>query len=231
MEIKVDNLENKEQITPSNIRKSISEQSSSWIKKMLCCANNGKSKFSEKKKIFEFHRFLCFCIAILLFTVAFQSAFVIIPAYAKQNGMDDLHASYLIAFAGGFDGIGRICSGIILDLKSVKKYRIFIYNAIMVLVGSVSFIIPSLHTFKHLAILCSFYGLLVGTYISQKSVIIVDILGIKKLVNSFGMLICFQGIGMFLGPPIAGDYYFILTFIYIIYFYTNYQIMLVPYVM
>lgn len=31
-----------------------------------------------------------------------------------------------------------------------------------------------------------------------------DLLGIDKLTNAFGLLLLFQGIGSFIGPPIAG---------------------------
>ncbi|OWF52603.1 Monocarboxylate transporter 14 [Mizuhopecten yessoensis] len=168
-----------------------------------------KSESKPKRQIMNFSllkdiRFSCFCAAILLFTIAFQSAFVFIPPYAKSKGMSDLQSSYAIAIAGFFDGVGRILSGIVCDLKKVKKYRVYIYNVVMFFIGAVSFIVPYIDTFEELCVVCAFYGLTVGTYISQKSVVIVDILGVKNLVNSFGILIFFQGIGMFLGPPIAG---------------------------
>jgi hypothetical protein len=38
-------------------------------------------------------------------------------------------------------------------------------------------IIPSLTSFVPLGIVCGFYGFFTGSYISQKSVIIVDLLG------------------------------------------------------
>lgn len=36
------------------------------------------------------------------------------------------------------------------------------------------------------------------------SVILVDLLGLDRLTNAFGLLLLFQGIASFLGPPIAG---------------------------
>lgn len=162
-----------------------------------------KAKLLELSLLLDV-RFAAFCVAILLYTVAFQSAFVFIPPYAKSKGMSDMHASYAVSIAGLFDGIGRIVAGLVLDLERVRQYRIYIYNFNMFLVGFVSFVVPQLDTFVELSVVCAVYGLLVGTYISQKSVIIVDMLGVKKLVNSFGLLICFQGIGMFIGPPLAG---------------------------
>lgn len=139
-----------------------------------------------------------------MFTISFQSAYVFIPAYARSKGMSDLEASYTLAVAGFFDGVSRILFGFILDLKRVKPYRIYVYNAVLFLLGIVSFFVPHLDTLAGLCGLCAVFGLLVGIYISQKSVILVDILGVDRLVNSFGLLITFQGLGMFIGPPISG---------------------------
>ena len=36
------------------------------------------------------------------------------------------------------------------------------------------------------------------------SVILVDLLGLDRLTNAFGLLLLFQGIASLLGPPIAG---------------------------
>lgn len=147
---------------------------------------------------------MSFCVSILLFTLAFQSAFVFLPAYGKQLGNTDMESAYLVIITGAFDGVGRVFSGVVLDLKKVKRFRVYIYNIIMFLVGGVSFVIPMTGTYTQLCVVCGLYGLLIGIYISQKSVILVDLLGAEKLINSFGLLICFQGVGMLIGPPFSG---------------------------
>lgn len=48
------------------------------------------------------------------------------------------------------------------------------------------------------------FGLSVGALVGLTSVILVDLLGIDKLTNAFGLLLLFQGLGSFIGPPIAG---------------------------
>lgn len=43
-----------------------------------------------------------------------------------------------------------------------------------------------------------------GVYISITSVVLVDLLGLENLTNSFGLTLLFQGIATLLGPPAAG---------------------------
>ncbi|XP_063422890.1 monocarboxylate transporter 14-like isoform X2 [Mytilus trossulus] len=200
-------LQENERIKKNNSFSNLKRRISSVV--TFTKSKQSKPKERTKKKLFEFSllkdfRFACFCIAILLFTLAFQSAFVFLPAYVEQVGGTKTKAAFSIVIAGVFDGIGRITAGFVLDMKKIKPYRIYIYNSIMFIIGGVSFVIPNLTDYVSIAIACGFYGLLVGSYISQKSVVIVDLLGPAKLTYSFGIMILFQGIGMLIGPTIGG---------------------------
>ena len=42
-------------------------------------------------------------------------------------------------------------------------------------------------------------------YVSLTSVVLVDLLGLEMLTNSFGLVLMFQGIATLIGPPIAGN--------------------------
>lgn len=53
-------------------------------------------------------------------------------------------------------------------------------------------------------IYASTFGFTVGAYVGLTSVILVDLLGLSRLTNAFGLLLLFQGVASFLGPPIAG---------------------------
>ena len=45
-----------------------------------------------------------------------------------------------------------------------------------------------------------------GVFVSLTSVVLVDLLGIERLTNSFGLLLLFQGVATIVGPPVAGTY-------------------------
>jgi hypothetical protein len=64
----------------------------------------------------------------------------------------------------------------------------------MLMMGVLSFCIPSATNFVQLACMCAVYGFIVGMYVSQKSVIIVDLLGPEKLP------ICFANAGRNTNP-------------------------------
>lgn len=58
--------------------------------------------------------------------------------------------------------------------------------------------------FGSLAVYATVFGFTIGAYVGLTSVILVDLLGLEKLTNAFGLLLLFQGIASLVGPPIAG---------------------------
>ena len=59
-------------------------------------------------------------------------------------------------------------------------------------------------TYTTLVIYAAVFGATIGAYVGLTSVVLVDLLGLEKLTNAFGLVIMFQGIASLAGPPIAG---------------------------
>lgn len=148
--------------------------------------------------------FLFFCLSIVLFTMSFKSVFTFLPALAKSRGCTDMEAALLLSIAGVLDTIGRILVGFILELKQVRRFRPYAYSGVLFVIALASFVCPALNAFWQFCIISGVYGAMTGGYVSQKGVVVVDILGIEKLSSSFGILLCFQGIGALIGPPLSG---------------------------
>ena len=50
-----------------------------------------------------------------------------------------------------------------------------------------------------------------AVFVSLRSVIMAELLGIEKLATSFGLVTMCQGLAAFIGPPIAGLYNTFIT--------------------
>ena len=59
---------------------------------------------------------------------------------------------------------------------------------------------------------CAVFGITSGAYVGLTSVVLVDLLGLDKLTNAFGLLLLFQGIASVIGPPIIGKRYSYLDY-------------------
>jgi len=50
------------------------------------------------------------------------------------------------------------------------------------------------------------YFLGTAVFASLRSILVVDLLGLERLTNAFGLLLLFQGVAAAVGAPLAGNY-------------------------
>lgn len=165
--------------------------------------NNGDKSKRFDIQVLRNIRFFGLCMAILFYNIAFQSAMIFLPALSETVGIGYFEA-FPVVVVGICDGLGRIISGFFFDLQCIVPLRIYIYNFGLFALGVLTLIIPFVKTVVQLGVACAVFGLFLGNGVSQQSVIIIDIIGEHKLSNGFGILLFFQGIGTFVGPPISG---------------------------
>lgn len=82
--------------------------------------------------------------------------------------------------------------------------KIFAVNNMTLFLCSATAFSALCYEFYSFVIYASIYGFTIGAYVGLTSVILVDLLGLDRLTNAFGLLLLFQGIASFLGPPVAG---------------------------
>lgn len=184
---------------PELIRKSCRQKCSSAFSQIFSIMKSGL----DFQLLRNFH-FLCFCFNICMFTSSHWSIPVFLPALSLERGIQKMEAALLISIIGISDLISRILMGLFLDMKCIKPYRRFIFTAIIGVQVIMTFSCSYATRFWEFALICVTYGSLSGGTIAQISIIIVDLLGVDKLASSFGWSLCFSGIGILLGPPIAG---------------------------
>ncbi|MFH4976687.1 hypothetical protein AB6A40_003396 [Gnathostoma spinigerum] len=156
--------------------------------------------------------FLLFAISNLLTSIAFNSPLVFLPAHAIRLGCTPTQAARVVSAFGLMNTVGRILFGLVSDRKLPFKYgkdtarnRFWIYVISMVICGTLTsfvFLFDSVYT---LTLYSGLFGLTLSSYVCLTSVLLVDLVGIERLTNAFGLLLLFQGIGTVFGPPISGE--------------------------
>ena len=83
--------------------------------------------------------------------------------------------------------------------------RLYLYNSCLVICGVSMGLSVYCRSYPLQALYCAIFGITSGAYVGLTSVVLVDLLGLDKLTNAFGLLLLFQGIASVLGPPIIGN--------------------------
>lgn len=100
--------------------------------------------------------------------------------------------------------LAKVILGVVADLPCIRVWNVFLM-ANFTLVLSI-FILPLMHTYAGLAVICALIGFSSG-YFSLMPVVTEDLVGIEHLANAYGIIICANGISALLGPPFAGWIY------------------------
>jgi MFS family permease len=146
--------------------------------------------------------FVLFAVSNLLSSVGLCVPYVFLPDRGRAVGLDPSSAAFLISIVGISNMVGRLVFGFISDFECVN--RLMLYNSVLVLCGAFSVLSTFCVNYPLLGAYSASFGLLIGIYICLTSIVLVDLLGLEKLSNAFGLVLLFQGIGAVMGPPIAG---------------------------
>nr|CAD7459233.1 unnamed protein product [Timema tahoe] len=124
---------------------------------------------------------------------------------AIKDGIDPKSASFLLSIIGITNTVGRVVCGYVADFPWVDS---LLLNNICLLVSTIAVAsTPFCESYASYIIMSIFFGLAISGYISLTSIILVDLLGLDKLTNAFGLLILFRGAAAIVGTPLAGAVY------------------------
>lgn len=193
-----------------SLKHSIQVESNQEVEKICGCVTCSKEThdtFSEMMNfsLFKDLVFIIFTFSNFCTSIGFNMPYVYIAAQAETLGLDKQQSSYLLATIGIANTVGRIVLGYISDKPWVN--RLLIYNLCLTFCGIATALCIFCTDFYSLAAYASVFGFTIGAYVGLTSVILVDLLGLDKLTNAFGLLLLFQGLASLVGPPIGGFFY------------------------
>ncbi|XP_041979789.1 monocarboxylate transporter 3 isoform X2 [Aricia agestis] len=131
--------------------------------------------------------------------------FVYIVDAAHTAGVEQSQASFLLSIIGITNTVGRIMCGWVADFPWMDS---LLLNNVCLIIATVAVgLIPFCSSYGAFVAVAMAFGLAISGYISLTSIILVDLLGLDKLTNAFGLLILFRGAAAIVGSPLAGAVY------------------------
>ncbi|CAB3227060.1 unnamed protein product [Arctia plantaginis] len=131
--------------------------------------------------------------------------FVYIVDAATLSGVDPSQASFLLSIIGITNTFGRIACGWVADFPWMDS---LLLNNVCLIIATISVgLTPFAYSYGSYVAIAVAFGIAISGYISLTSIILVDLLGLDKLTNAFGLLILFRGAAAMVGSPLAGAVY------------------------
>ncbi|XP_019875476.1 uncharacterized protein LOC109603418 [Aethina tumida] len=129
--------------------------------------------------------------------------FVFTELRALGKGLDPSMTLYLLSAMGISNTIGRIACGVISSIPRINALSVTYISTIAC--GVVVIISNYFYSMTSQMVYAILFGFTIACLAALKSVILVELLGLEKLTNAFGLLILCQGLASFMGVPIAAS--------------------------
>jgi len=172
--------------------------------KCLCFPVSTLNKMTDVS-LFKDPVFLMYAVSNFLTSIGFNVPYVFTVDRALLLGIDSKNAAYLLAVVGIANTASRVILGLLSDSKWVN--RLYLYNSCLVICGVSMGLSVFCTEYYSQAAYAAIFGITSGAYVGLTSVVLVDLLGLDKLTNAFGLLLLFQGVASVMGPPLIGALY------------------------
>lgn len=127
--------------------------------------------------------------------------FIFLGKQAVKVGANAREQSYLLLSMGIVNFFGRIICGAISAMPKVDP--LLVHNVAVISAGLATCSVPLLTHYWMYLIYTIPFACGVACFSALRSVICVELLGLDKLSNAFGMLMFCMGVAAFIGPPVA----------------------------
>lgn len=149
--------------------------------------------------------FIVLAVSGFLTLAGFFIPFMYIVDKAVMFGTSLKDAAFILSVIGITNTVGRVFSGWVSDRPNVNA--LCINNFALTIGGIATGLCPFFDTYVLLIIYSAVFGFSIACFAALRSIIAVEMFGVEKLTNAFGLLLLFQGVASIIGSPVAGLFF------------------------
>ncbi|GFO09757.1 monocarboxylate transporter 14 [Plakobranchus ocellatus] len=152
--------------------------------------------------IFTLYGFNIYFISNILWNAGCSIVTSFAPEYLRSQGLTSMEAAFLLGTFGFGCFVGGVFGGLLGNAAWIHRQTLYIMaNVIM---GVALTVFPFMGS-RNLYLTCLLVsGLSFGIILGLLIVVLTDLIGVESLSNGLGYLMLSNGIGTFIGPPLAG---------------------------
>ena len=136
----------------------------------------------------------------VLSSMGLFTPFVFLPAFARDHGASEVAAATLVGLIGGSSVVGRLGLGAMADRVGVVR----LYQLCYLIVG-LSFVLWLIaNSYAMLVVFALVLGVGYGGYVALSPAVLAHFYGTQRLGSVLGALYTSGGVGVLMGPPVAG---------------------------
>ncbi|XP_033019194.1 monocarboxylate transporter 3 [Lacerta agilis] len=174
-------------------------------------SNNAKKKKKPKKgkklldfSIFKNRGFVIYAIAKFIMVLGLFVPTILLVNYAKDSGVPDKEAAFLLSIIGFIDIFARPSCGVLAGLKRVRPHVTYLFSFAMLFNGLTDIFSARATDYTALVIFCIFFGISYGMVGALQFEVLMAIIGSQKFSSAIGLVLLIEAFAVLIGPPTAG---------------------------
>ncbi|KAH9495454.1 hypothetical protein Btru_015139 [Bulinus truncatus] len=151
--------------------------------------------------IFTNHRFNIYFLSNIMWNAGYSIIQSFAPEFLQEKGLTLMEAAWLSGAFGFASFIGGIAGGIVGNVERINRQILYTVACVIMGAGTIAF--PLFHNAVLYSVLLVISGLAFGVILGLLIVVLTDLIGVQSLGNGLGYLMLSNGLGTFIGPPMA----------------------------
>ncbi|KAM4031687.1 monocarboxylate transporter 4 [Anomaloglossus baeobatrachus] len=154
--------------------------------------------------VFRDRGFVIYTLAASIMVLGLFVPPVFVVSYAKDIGVQDTKAAFLLTILGFVDIFARPTCGIIAGLEWVRPRCVYLFGFAMVFNGFTDLMGSMSDTYGGLVVFCIFFGISYGMVGALQFEVLMAIVGTQKFSSAIGLVLLMEAMAVLIGPPSAG---------------------------
>ncbi|KAM3920828.1 monocarboxylate transporter 4 [Leptodactylus fuscus] len=154
--------------------------------------------------VFKDRGFVIYTLAASIMVLGLFVPPVFVVSYAKDIGVQDTKAAFLLTILGFIDIFARPTCGVIAGLQWVRPRCVYLFGFAMIFNGFTDLMGSMSDTYGGLVVFCIFFGISYGMVGALQFEVLMAIVGTQKFSSAIGLVLLAEAVAVLIGPPSAG---------------------------
>lgn len=154
--------------------------------------------------LFKHRGFLIYLSGNVIMFLGFFAPIVFLAAYAKDMGVDEYSAAFLLSILAFVDMFARPSMGLLANSRWVRPKIQYFFSFAVLYNGVCHILCPLVESYNGLVVYAIFFGFAFGMVSSVLFETLMDLVGAQRFSSAVGLTTIVECCPVLLGPPLAG---------------------------
>lgn len=171
-----------------------------------------QKKILKRKKLLDFsvlrdNGLIIYIVAKFVVVLGLFVPTILLVNYAKDQGVPDQEAAFLLSVIGFIDIFARPTCGLVAGLKCIRPKMPYFFSLALLINGLTDVCSARNTDYMGLVTFCVFFGLSYGMVGALQFEVLMGIVGTNTFSSALGLVLLIEAAAVLIGPPSAGESY------------------------